>query len=152
MLKLNDLKPTEGSRRSTKRIGRGSGSGWGTTSGRGNNGQKARRGYNKKLYFEGGQTPITRRLPKRGFNNTRFKANYQIVNVGDIQKIDSDVKEIDAQWLHEKGLVHSKEKPIKVLGNGDISKVIEIKANAFSQTAREKIEKVKGKAEVVKSA
>lgn len=152
MLKLNELKPKEGSRRSTKRIGRGSGSGWGTTSGRGNNGQKARRGYNKKLYFEGGQTPITRRLPKRGFNNTRFKANYQIVNVGDIQKIDSDVKEIDAQWLHEKGLVHSKEKPIKVLGNGDISKVIEIKANAFSQTAREKIEKVKGKAEVVKSA
>ena len=152
MLKLNDLKPADGSKRDPRRIGRGSGSGWGTTSGRGNNGQKARRGYKKKLYFEGGQTPITRRLPKRGFNNTNFKSRYQIVNLGDIQKIDSDEKEIDAVWLYEKGLVYSKEKPIKILGNGDFSKGIEIKANAFSQTAREKIEKVKGKAEVISSA
>ena len=106
----------------------------------------------KKLYFEGGQTPITRRLPKRGFNNSNFKVNYQIVNVGDIEKIESKVKEIDAQWLFENGLIHSKEKPVKILGNGDLSKVIEIKANAFSQTARDKIEKVKGKAEVIGSA
>jgi large subunit ribosomal protein L15 len=152
MLTLKELKPKEGSKRGTKRIGRGTGSGWGTTSGRGNNGQKARRGYNKKLYFEGGQTPITRRLPKRGFNNFNFKVNYQIVNVGDIQKIESNVKDIDAQWLFENGLIHSKEKPVKILGNGDLSKVIEIKAHAFSQTARDKIEKVKGKAEVIESA
>ena len=152
MLNLNDLKPAEGSGRNAKRIGRGSGSGWGTTSGKGNNGQKARSGYNKKLYFEGGQTPITRRLPKRGFTNTNFKTRYQIVNVGDIQNIDFDEKEIDAAWLYEKGLVYSKEKPVKILGNGDFSKLIEIKANAFTQTARDKIEKAKGKAEVISSA
>lgn len=152
MLRLNDLKPADRSKKDPKRIGRGSGSGWGTTCGRGNNGQKARRGYKKKFYFEGGQTPITRRLPKRGFNNTNFKSRYQIVNLGDIQKIDSDEKEIDAVWLFEKGLVYSKEKPIKILGNGDFSKGLEIKADAFSQTAREKVEKAKGKAEVITSA
>lgn len=152
MLTLNELKPKEGSRSSKKRIGRGCGSGWGTTSGKGNNGQKARSGYNKKLYFEGGQTPITRRLPKKGFNNANFKTQYQIVNVGEIQKIESNVKEIDIVWLYEKGLVHSKEKPVKILGTGELSKALEIKAHAFSQTAREKIEKVKGKAEVLGSA
>lgn len=152
MVTLNNLQPGRGSGKGTKRIGRGSGSGWGTTSGKGNNGQKARRGYNKKLYFEGGQTPITRRLPKRGFNNSNFAMHYQIVNVGDIQKIDSHETKIDAKWLYEKGLVHSKEKPIKILGSGDLSKVIEIKVNAFSQTARDKIEKIKGKAEVIGSA
>ncbi len=151
MLTLNELKPVEGSRKRPKRIGRGSASGWGTTSGRGNNGAKARRGATRKLYYEGGQTPITRRLPKKGFTNI-FKVYYQIVNVGNIQKIDSEEKEIDAQWLFDHGLVHSKEKKIKILGNGDLSKGITIKAHAFSKTAREKIEKAKGKAEVISSA
>lgn len=151
MLTLNELKPTEGSRKKAKRIGRGNASGWGTTSGRGNNGAKARRGASIKLYYEGGQTPITRRLPKKGFTNI-FKSNYQIVNVGDIQKITSDAKEVDAQWFYDNGLVHSKDVPIKILGNGDFSKGLAVKAHAFSKTAREKIEKAKGKAEVVTSA
>ncbi len=151
MLTLNELKPTDGSKRKPKRIGRGSASGWGTTSGRGNNGAKARRGATTKLYYEGGQTPITRRLPKKGFTNI-FKVHYQIVNVGDIQKIDSEEKEIDVQWLFDNGLVHSKEGRVKILGNGDLSKGISITAHAFSKTAREKIEKAKGKAEVISGA
>jgi len=152
MLKINDLRPEEGKKRKTKRIGRGAGSGWGCTAGRGNNGSKARSGSRTKLYFEGGQTPLTRRLPKRGFNHNTFKIRFQLVNVGDIQKIDSEDKVIDAQWLYQKGLVHSKEKPIKILGNGELDKGFEIKAAAFSKTAREKIEKAKGKAEVISCA
>ncbi len=151
MLKLNELQPKKGSRRKTKRIGRGGASGWGTTAGFGNNGAKARSGAKNKPYFEGGQIPITRRLPKRGFNNI-FKVSFQIVNIGTIEKVDFDSKEIDAQLLYDKGLIHSKNKPIKILGNGDITKSITIKANAFSKAAREKIEKVRGKAEVIGSA
>jgi large subunit ribosomal protein L15 len=151
MLTLNELHPTKGSTKKSKRVGRGSASGWGTTAGYGNNGAKARSGAKNKPYFEGGQIPLTRRLPKRGFHN-RFKIHYQIVNVGDLQKIEFDTKEIDAQQLYDKGLVHSKNKPIKILGNGDISKVLTIKAHAFSKIARDKIEKIKGKAEVVTGA
>lgn len=148
MRKLNGLKPPKGSKKSSKRLGRGSASGWGTTGGFGNNGSKARSGAKNKPYFEGGQLPLTRRLPKRGFNNI-FKTHYQIVNISDIQKIDFDEKEIDLLWLYDNGLIHSKDKPVKILGNGEISKGIAIKANAFSKIAREKIEKAKGKAEVV---
>lgn len=151
MSMLNNLRPSKGSNRNKKRIGKGPGSGWGTTSGKGNNGAKARRGAKNKLYFEGGQTPITRRLPKRGFNNI-FKTHYQIVNIGDVQKIKNEDSEIDAQWLYDHGLIHSKDKLIKILGNGEILKSITIKANAFSKTARDKIEKAKGKTEVVNSA
>ncbi len=148
MLTLNELQPAKGSTKRSKRVGRGGASGWGTTAGYGNNGAKARSGAKNKPYFEGGQMPLTRRLPKRGFNNI-FKIHYQIVNVGDLQKVEFDTKEIDAQQLYDNGLVHSKDKPIKILGNGDFSKVLTIKANAFSKTARDKIEKLKGKAEVV---
>ncbi len=151
MLKLNELRPAKGSSKKTKRVGRGGGSGWGTTAGFGMNGAKARSGAKNKPYFEGGQLPLTRRLPKRGFNN-RFKVYFQIVNVGDIEKTEFDAKEIDVAMLHEKGLVHSTDEPVKILGNGDLTKVLTIKANAFSKTAREKIEKVKGKAEVITGA
>ncbi|MGD9201887.1 MAG: 50S ribosomal protein L15 [Chitinispirillia bacterium] len=146
---LNNLSPAKGSKRNKKRIGKGPGSGWGTTSGKGSNGAKARRGAKNKLYFEGGQTPLTRRLPKRGFNNI-FRTRYQIVNIGDVQMIEIEDSEIDAQWLFNHGLIHSKDKLVKILGNGEISKNITIKANAFSKTARDKIEKAKGKIEVVK--
>jgi len=151
MLTMKELKPKEGSKKNAKRLGRGNASGWGTTSGRGNNGAKARRGASIKLYYEGGQTPITRRLPKKGFTNI-FKKNFQIVNVGDIQNSTSDAKEVDAQWFYDNGLIHSKDVPIKILGNGEFSKGLAVKAHAFSKTAREKIEKAKGKVEVIASA
>lgn len=148
MLKLNELKPADGSRKTSKRLGRGTGSGQGSTAGKGNNGDKARSGSFNKFYFEGGQTPLTRRIPKRGFTNI-FRTEYQIVNVGDLEKIDASDKEITVEFLHQIGLVHEADRPVKILGNGELSKSMTVKVHAFSKTAREKIEKAKGKAEVV---
>jgi len=148
MLKLNELKPADGSRKTSKRLGRGTGSGQGSTAGKGNNGDKARSGSFNKYYFEGGQTPLTRRIPKRGFTNI-FRTEYQIVNVGDLEKIEASDKEITVEFLHQNGLVHEVDRPVKILGNGELSKSITVKVHAFSKTAREKIEKAKGKAEVV---
>lgn len=151
MLTLNEIKPNPGSKKTARRIGRGTGSGTGCTAGKGNNGHKARSGFSNKLYFEGGQTPLTRRIPKRGFHN-HFKVEYQIVNIENIQNIENDGKEIDVEFLHAMGLIHEVNLPVKVLGNGDLSKVVTVKAHAFSKTAREKIEKAKGKAEVISRA
>jgi len=148
MLKLNNLQPAAGSRKTKKRIGRGTGSGTGSTAGKGNNGDKARSGAFNKFYFEGGQTPLTRRIPKRGFTNI-FRIEYQIVNVSEIEKIENIDKEIDAEFLHKNGLIHEVDRPVKILGNGELTKAVSIKANAFSKTARDKIEKAKGKAEVI---
>lgn len=148
MLKLNELRPAPGSRKKTKRLGRGSGSGQGTTAGKGNNGNKARSGSTNKFYFEGGQTPLTRRIPKRGFTNI-FRKEYQIVNVGDLEKMEQLDKEITVELLHENGLIHEVDRPVKILGNGELTKNISIRVHAFSKTAREKIEKAKGKAEVI---
>jgi large subunit ribosomal protein L15 len=148
MQKLNELKPAPGSRTNTKRLGRGTGSGQGCTAGKGNNGHKARSGSTNKFYFEGGQTPLTRRIPKRGFTNI-FRREYQIVNVGDIEKIGQLDKEITIGFLHENGLIHEVDRPVKILGNGELTKNITVKVHAFSKTAREKIEKAKGKAEVI---
>lgn len=149
MLKLNHISPARGSKRHGKRLGRGSGSGTGTTSGHGNNGANCRSGAKHKAYFEGGQTPLTRRLPKRGFSNSLFRNRYQIVNVGDIEKRENVTKEVDPQWMFENGLIHSREEPVKVLGGGDLAKAITVKASAFSGAARDKIEKAKGKIEVL---
>jgi large subunit ribosomal protein L15 len=151
MFKLNDIKPAAGSKRKALRLGRGSGSGTGKTAGRGYNGQGSRSGSGSKPYFEGGQTPLIRRIPKRGFTNI-FKKRFQTVNIGDIEKIETIDKEIGKQWLLENKLTHSKSLPVKVLGNGDLTKAIVIKAHAFSKSAREKIEKAKGKAEVITRA
>jgi len=148
MLKLNELKPADGARRKTKRLGRGTGSGTGCTAGKGNNGYKARSGAKNKFYFEGGQIPLTRRLPKRGFTNI-FKKEFQIVNVADLEKCTDDTKEITVEYLHKNGLIHEIDRPVKILGNGELTKTITVKVHAFSKTAREKIEKVKGKAEVI---
>jgi large subunit ribosomal protein L15 len=148
MLKLNEIKPVRGSRKTKKRIGRGTGSGTGCTAGKGNNGHKARSGSTNKSYFEGGQTPLTRRIPKRGFVNI-FRTTYQIVNVAELDKVESNEKEITVTILHQNGLIHEVNKPVKILGNGEITKSIIIKAHAFSKSAREKIEKAKGKAEVI---
>jgi large subunit ribosomal protein L15 len=148
MLKLNELRPAVGSNRETKRRGRGIGSGNGKTAGRGHKGAGSRSGTKKKLYFEGGQTPLTRRIPKRGFNNI-FSVRYQVVNLGDIEKNATADKEVTGQWLFENHLVRSADARVKILGNGDFTKGVVIKAHAFSKSAREKIEKAKGKAEVV---
>jgi large subunit ribosomal protein L15 len=146
MLKINEIKPIAGSNKQRRRIGRGTGSGKGCTAGKGNNGHSARSGSNYKPYFEGGQTPLTRRLPKRGFHSP-FKIEYQIVNIGELAKIDFGGKEITAELLFEKGLLQDKNRPVKILGEGDVNKPLIIKADSFSKSAKEKIEKAKGKIE-----
>jgi large subunit ribosomal protein L15 len=148
MVKLNDIKPASGSTRPAKRLGRGVGSGWGKTAGRGHNGAGSRASSKTKPYFEGGQTPLIRRIPKRGFTNI-FKRVIQTVNLSAIEKIECNEKEIGIEWLYEKGLVRSSVLPVKILANGEFTKSITIKAQAFSKAAREKIEKAKGKAEVI---
>ena len=146
MLKLNEIKPALGSNRQRRRIGRGTGSGKGCTAGKGNNGHLARSGSGVKPYFEGGQTPLTRRLPKKGFHSP-FKTEYQVVNIRDLAALDTGGKEITPEILFEKGLIHDTVRPVKVLGEGDVAKPIVVRVDAFSKTAKEKIEKVKGKIE-----
>ena len=140
---LSSLTPAKNSIQKKKRIGRGNASGWGRTAGRGNNGYKSRSGSKSKLHFEGGQTPLMRRLPKRGFSNYHFKKEFQIVNLNQIADLDVDT--IDFEVLFHKGVINKKMIPVKILGNGDLEKKIEITADAFSQSAIEKIEKAGGK-------
>lgn len=151
MLSLNDLKPAKGSRKNRQRVGRGSGSGWGKTAQRGANGAKSRSGYSQKDYFEGGQLPLIRRLPKRGFTNI-FKKHFQIVNISDINELAADNEVIDAEVLYKAGKIHNTTEAIKVLGNGDIDKAVTVKADAFSKSAEDKISKAKGKVEVTARA
>jgi large subunit ribosomal protein L15 len=146
MLTLNQIKPAPGSHRQTRRVGRGTGSGKGCTAGVGNNGHAARSGSGVKPYFEGGQTPLTRRLPKKGFSSPG-KNKYQIVNVGDLAAFDAGGKEVTAGTLYEKGIVKDGARPVKILGRGELTKPLTVSAHAFSKAAREKIEKVKGKIE-----
>jgi large subunit ribosomal protein L15 len=146
-MKIEDLKPAPGSRKRNKRVGRGIGSGHGKTSCKGHKGQKARSGGTKGPGFEGGQTPLQRRLPKRGFKN-RFAIEYAIINLKDIVKIqDADI--ITPEILIEKGIIKDLKNGIKVLGNGDIQRPLTIKAHAFSASAISKISAAGGKAEVV---
>jgi len=139
---LSSLKPNKGSTRNTKRLGRGEGSGQGVTAGRGHKGYGSRGGNKKRAWFEGGQMPIQRRLPKFGFTNIN-KIVFQVVNVSDLQNVDYD-KIINAEVLYDLKLVRKKTTPIKVLGNGDITKKIQIEVNAISKSAREKLEKAGG--------
>jgi len=141
-MKLDSLKPAKGSVKGTKRIGRGEGSGWGMTAGRGEKGAKSRSGHKKRAWFEGGQMPLQRRLPKYGFTNIHRKS-YQIVNVASLEKL-ADKSEITIEKMYEKGLVRKKNIPVKVLGNGELKSKINIKVNAISKSAREKIEKLGG--------
>jgi large subunit ribosomal protein L15 len=133
--------------RKRKRIGRGDSSGWGTTAGRGNKGEKSRSGGAKGEYFEGGQTPIIRRLPKRGFANI-FRVDYEVINLSKLSQFFNDGDAIDIETLKEKGLV-KRGKPVKILGDGEIDKKITIKAHAFSKSAKEKIENAGGSIEVL---
>ena len=147
-MKLSELRPAPGSKQVRKRVGRGPGSGLGKTSGRGHKGQKARAGGGKGPYFEGGQTPLQRRIPKRGFTNI-FKKQYTIINVDDLEaKFDSGAV-VDAQALIESGLVSKKRIGIRILGRGDITKELNVKASGFSETAKEKIIAAGGTVEVV---
>jgi len=147
-MKLHELKPVEGSKKEARRIGRGHGSGWGKTAGKGHKGQKARAGHGMRPGFEGGQMPLQRRLPKRGFNNI-FAKNIVTVNVGTLEKKFENGAVVDTQALVEAGILKNSFDGVKILSNGALTKSLTVKANAFSKSAKEKIEAVGGKAEVV---
>lgn len=147
-MKLHDLKPAKGSKSKRKRIGRGIGSGKGKTSGKGHKGQNARSGGGVRPFFEGGQTPYFRRFPKRGFSNAKFKKEYAVVNVNDLNRFDSD-SEVSVNDLKEAGLIKKVKSGVKILGDGELEKSLTVKAHKFSKSAIEKIEAAGGKAEVV---
>lgn len=148
---IHDLERPKGSHRDRKRVGRGPGSGTGKTSGYGHKGQKARAGGHGpgggKPGYEGGQMPLQRRLPKRGFTNIN-RVEYQVVNLFQLEELGAD--EVTPEVLVEKGLVGNKKQPVKILGTGDLTKKLAVKANAFSKSAREKIEKAGGSVEEIK--
>ena len=146
-MELKDLKPAEGSRKNRKRVGRGHAAGQGKTAGRGMNGQKSRSGGGKGAGFEGGQTPLARRLPKRGFHNI-FGTTYAPVNVSALEKFE-DGAEVTAEILCNAGIVKNALDGIKILGTGTLTKKLTVKAAAVSASAKEKIEAAGGKAEVV---
>ena len=145
-MELHDLKPAEGSKKTRKRVGRGTGSGLGKTSGRGHKGQGQRSGRKKIRGMEGGQMPLARRLPKRGFTNI-FRKEIQIVNLGDLDRCESG--EINNQILKGVDLIKKDNIPVKILGNGTIEKAFTIKVAAFSKSAVSKIEAAGGKTEVI---
>lgn len=146
-MKLFELQPAEGAKRSPKRVGRGIGSGMGKTSTKGHKGQKARSGGGKGPAFEGGQTPLQRRLPKRGFTNI-FKREWVEVNLEKLNSFDNGA-EVTPEILLEKGIIKKLADGVKILGNGTITKKLIVKSNSFSKSAVEKIEKAGGKAEVI---
>ena len=147
-MKLNDLRPDQGSKKKRKRVGRGTGSGHGKTAGRGTKGQGARSGGGKGPYFEGGQLPLARRLPyKRGFTNIN-KIIYQPVNVGDLAGFE-DGTEVTPVVLTFVGLLKKPDVPVVILGDGDLAVALDVKAHRFSKSAQEKIEKAGGKIEVL---
>lgn len=146
-MKLHELKPAEGSRKERKRVGRGMASGHGKTSGRGHKGQKARSGGGVRPGFEGGQNPLYRRLPKRGFKNP-FRKEYAIINLDTLNRFEEGTN-VTPELLIEKGIVKNVRHGIKVLGNGEINVKLTVSAHKFSQSAVEKIEAAGGKTEVV---
>ena len=147
-MEQHELKSPPGARHKRKRVGRGNGSGQGTYSGRGSKGQKSRSGGGVRLGFEGGQLPLIKRLPrKRGFVNI-FKTEYNVVNVGDLNRFDADT-EVTPQVLRDSGLIKNIRKPVKILGNGEITRSLVVKATKFSSTAEKKIVAAGGKAEGV---
>jgi large subunit ribosomal protein L15 len=146
-MKLFELAPAPGAKKSPKRVGRGIGSGLGKTSAKGHKGQKARSGGVKGPAFEGGQTPLQRRLPKRGFTN-KFRHEWVVVALDKLNRFDNDT-EITPELLVQTGIIKQIGDGVKILGNGDIKKKLIVKSNSFSKTAIAKIEKIGGKAEVI---
>ena len=147
-MKLHELRPNEGAFQTKKRVGRGVGSGLGKTSGKGHKGQNARSGGGVRPGFEGGQLPLFRRLPKRGFSNAMFKTVYATINLSDLEKFDEGAV-ITPELLKEMGILKKQLAGVKVLGNGELTKKLTVKANKFSKSAKEKIEAIGGKAEVI---
>ena len=147
-MKLHTIKPNEGATFTKKRVGRGIGSGLGKTSGKGHKGQNARSGGGVRPGFEGGQLPLFRRLPKRGFSNAMFKTRYAVINLSDLNKFE-DGAVVTPELLSEMGLVKKQLDGIKVLGNGKLEKKLVVRAHRFSDVAKEQIEKLGGKAEVI---
>ncbi len=147
-MKLDELRPALGSRTSRKRLGRGIGSGLGKTSGRGHKGQWARSGGGVRPGFEGGQTPLFRRLPKRGFSNYPFRKEWSIVNLAQLDTLAPGT-EVTPDLLSELGIVKQVKDGVKILGNGDLSVALNVKAHAFSGSAKEKIVAAGGTAEVI---
>ena len=146
-MRLDELQPAEGSKFTRKRVGRGIGSGTGKTSGKGHKGQNARSGGGVRPGFEGGQMPLYRRLPKRGFNNI-FAKQYVTINVSDLERFENGT-EVTAELLKETGVVSKVMDGIKILGRGELTKKLTVKAAKFTASASEKIEKAGGKAEVI---
>jgi len=149
-MRLNDLVAPRGANKNSKRVGRGSGSGHGKTSCRGHKGQMSRSGRKTRPGFEGGQMPLARRVPKRGFRNL-FKTQYQIVNVEKLSRFKKDCT-VTVQMLREQGLIKKVRLPVKILGTGKISKALNIQVHSISKQAREKIEQAAGKVELQKEA
>jgi large subunit ribosomal protein L15 len=143
---LDTLKPPHGATRKRRRVGRGEGSGRGKTAGRGNKGLKARSGRSAKPGFEGGQMPLTRRLPKRGFRNI-FGKDYVAINIENLERSFSSNETVSRDTLFEKGLIKSRRRPVKILGEGALTKALTVRADAFSAQAAEKIRKAGGSAE-----
>lgn len=149
-MRLHDLKPAPGSKHRRKRVGRGEASGWGKTSGRGHKGQHSRSGSGYRPTFEGGQMPLIRRLPKRGFNHPS-KTVYHVVNVAALEAFD-DGAEVTPRMLAEAGLARGRADGVKILGTGELRKKLTVKAHAFSASARAKIEAAGGRCELLKPA
>ncbi len=146
MISLSNLKPAKGAVKKRKRVGRGPGSGWGKTAGRGMNGQKSRSGYSRKRGFEGGQMPLTRRVPKRGFTNI-FKTQFNIINLDVIEK--SGMDEIKIEDFFEKKLAKNNRALIKILGDGELTRKVHVYAHKFSKSAQEKIKNAGGEMTVI---
>ena len=147
-MKLNNIHPALGATTVSKRVGRGTGSGNGKTAGKGHKGQNARSGGGVRPGFEGGQLPLFRRLPKRGFTNAKFKTVYAVINLSDLDKFENGAV-VTPELLHEMGIIKKGLDGVKVLGNGTLTKKLVVKANKFSDTAASKIEELGGKAEVI---
>ena len=147
-MKLHELSPVDGSKKSVKRIGRGHGSGWGKTSGKGHKGQKARSGGSIRPGFEGGQMPRQRRVPKRGFNNI-FRKKIVALNLKQLETKFDNGAVVDVDALRNAGLVKNSFDGVKILGNGELTKSLTVKVDGFSAAAKEAIEKAGGKAEVI---
>src|SRR6266436_9936005 len=147
-LSLNNLRPAKGSTHKKKRLGRGPGTGLGKTAGRGHKGQKSRSGYSSKTGFEGGQMPLHRRLPKRGFTNI-FKKQWIEISLESLDRSFSENDEVNPQLLHDRGLIKKAKHDIVVLGNGEVSKALKVSAHRFTKSAREKIEKAGGSVTVI---
>jgi large subunit ribosomal protein L15 len=150
-LSLNNLKPAKGSTHKKKRVGRGPGSGLGKTAGRGHKGQKSRSGYSSRPGFEGGQMPLQRRLPKRGFTNI-FKKEWLEISLAKIEENFNVGDEVTPEILHERGLIKKAKHDVVILGTGEITKALKISAHRFTKTAKEKVENAGGTAMIIEKA